>query len=151
MDVFLWRHADTLTGVSDFERELSPVGHQKARKTAEWFREHVPAFASMTGLRILVSPALRTRQTVAHFCEDENVLELCPPLYENSSPAEILAIIGWPSITLPTLVVGHQPMMGMLADRLLAGTPHPPSFRTGAFWWLQLEPGKNQLVQVFEP
>ena len=148
MELFLWRHADALSGIRDFERELSPLGHKQAIKVAQWFREHAPA-----DLRILVSPAVRTRQTVAHFCENENDIQLCLPLYENASSNEILAILGWPDITLPTLIVGHQPQIGMLADRLLSDTSHPASFRTSALWWLRLEPGQKnaQLVHVMEP
>ena len=151
MELFLWRHADALPGKSDFERELSPFGHQQAHKAAEWLREHAGP-ATLANLRILVSPAVRTRQTAAHFCEDESKFQLCPPLYENASPSEILDILGWPDITLPALIVGHQPQIGTLADYLLAGTPHPESFRKGALWWLRLEPGQNsaRLVEVVE-
>jgi len=147
MDFFLWRHANAAAGASDFERELSPLGHQQAGKAAEWLRQHAPA-----GLRIFVSPAVRARQTVAHFCDDENNIQLCTPLYENSSPNEILTMLGWPDISSPVLIVGHQPMMGILAGRLLADTPCPASFRTGALWWLRFEKGgQNQLMNVLEP
>ena len=148
MEFFLWRHADALPGILDFERGLSPLGHQQAAKVARWFREHAPP-----GLRILVSPAVRARQTVAHFCENESDIKLCLPLYENASSNEILAILGWPDITLPALVVGHLPQIGILADDLLADTPHPASFHKSAIWWLRLEPGQKsaQLVNVMEP
>ena len=148
MELFLWRHADALMGIHDFERVLSPLGHQQAIKVAQWFSEHVPS-----DLRILVSPAVRARQTVAHFCENENDIRLCLPLYENVSVDEILAILGWPDITLPALIVGHQPQIGMLADHLLADTPHPLSFRKSALLWLRLEPGQKSacLVHVMEP
>ncbi|MDR0474131.1 MAG: histidine phosphatase family protein [Treponema sp.] len=148
MELFLWRHADALPGSSDFERALSPLGHRQAHKVAEWFREHAPA-----DLRFLVSPALRTRQTVAHFCEHESDMQLCLPLYENASPNEILSILGWPNLTLPTLIVGHQPELGLLADHLLAGTPHPDHFRKGSLWWLRFEGKQNsaQLVHIMEP
>jgi len=151
MELFLWRHADALPLSPDFDRELSPYGHEQARKVAEWFREQVGPLGP-AGLRILVSPSVRTRQTAAHFCEDEKKFQLCMPLYENASPNEILEILGWPGITLPALIVGHQPQIGMLADRLLFGTPHPDSFRKCALWWLRLTPGQKsaQLVCVKE-
>ena len=149
MELFLWRHADALPGASDFERKLSPFGHQQAGKAAECLRKQA---GGLSGLRILVSPAVRTRQTLAHFCEDENKIQLCLPLYENASPNKILTILGWPDITLPALIVGHQPQIGLLADYLLADTPHPASFRKSALWWLRLEPGRDsaQLVDVVE-
>ncbi|MCL2590320.1 MAG: histidine phosphatase family protein [Betaproteobacteria bacterium] len=147
MELFLWRHADALSGMPDFARELSLRGHQQARKVAAWLSERAP-----DDLRFLVSPAARTRQTVAYFHDDESDIQFCLPLYESSSPEEILSILGWPNITLSTLVVGHQPLIGTLADRLLAGTPHPGSFRKSALWWLRIEPGQDsvQLVQVVD-
>ena len=151
MDLFLWRHADALPGINDFERELSPLGHLQSGKVAAWFREHAKP-ACPADLRILVSPSVRTRQTIYHLRKESDI-ELCQPLYDNASPDEILNIIGWPDITIPTLIVGHQPQMGLLADRLLIGTPHPGSFRKGALWWLRFEPGQKntQLVSVVEP
>ena len=157
MELFLWRHADALSGAPDLDRELSPLGHQQASQAAEWFRKHAaPRLgpeANPAELRILVSPSVRTRQTAAHFCQDENNIQLCMPLYENASPREILDILGWPDITLPALIVGHQPQIGIFADYLLPGTPHPESFRKGALWWLRLEPGQKsaQLVDLMEP
>ena len=160
MELFLWRHADALPGMlSDFERELSPLGHQQASKAAEWLHDHAEGnlrcgFAGPTVLsdmRILVSPAVRTRQTVSHFCEEDKI-QLCQPLYDNASPKEILDLLGWPDIVLPALIVGHEPQISLLADRLLAGIPHPDSFRKGALWRLRLDPAQNkaELVSVME-
>ena len=152
MELFLWRHADALSGVSDFERALSQRGHQQAGKAAEWLHEHAGP-ALLSDMRILVSPAVRTRQTAAHFCKEEDKIQLCQPLYENASPKEILDILGWPDITLPALIVGHEPQISIFAERLLGVTPHPVSFRKGALWWLRIEGGRNkaQLVGVLEP
>jgi len=147
MELLLWRHADALPGLQDFERELSPHGHKQAKRVAAWLKERAPA-----DLRFLVSPATRTRQTFAHFHADERDIQFCPPLYENSSPEEILEIIGWPDHPLPVLVVGHQPLIGELADTLLGNTPHPENFRKSALWWLRSAPGQKniQLVEVVD-
>lgn len=147
MDLFLWRHADALVGMPDFERELSPHGHQQACKVAAWLSERAPA-----DLHLLVSPASRTRQTVAHFHADERDIQFCMPLYESNSPEEIMSILGWPDILRPTLIVGHQPLIGTLADRLLANVPHPGSFCKSALWWLRIEPGENsaKLIQIVD-
>ncbi|MDR2208333.1 MAG: histidine phosphatase family protein [Azoarcus sp.] len=147
MELFLWRHADALPGIPDFTRELSSYGHQQARKVAAWLSERAP-----DGLRLLVSPATRTRQTVAHFNDCENDIQFCPQLYESSTPEEILAIIGWPRTLRPTLIVGHQPLIGSLATHLLSGSPYPGIFRKSALWWLHAEPGQTgvRLMQVVD-
>jgi len=145
MELFLWRHADALPGVPDIARVLSPHGHQQASRVAAWLKERAPA-----DLRLLVSPAARTRQTVAHFHDDESSIQFCPPLYESTSAEEILTILAWPDIAQPTLVVGHQPLIGALAARLLSGASYPSSFRKSALWWLRTEPDSAQLVQVVD-
>ncbi|MCL2876345.1 MAG: histidine phosphatase family protein [Betaproteobacteria bacterium] len=147
IELLLWRHADALSGMPDFARVLSPHGHQQAHKVAAWLSERAPA-----DLQFLVSPAARARQTVAHFHADESDIQFCMPLYESNSPEEILTILGWPDILLPALIVGHQPLIGKLADHLLVRTPHPGSFRKSALWWLRIEPGQGsvQLVQVVD-
>jgi phosphohistidine phosphatase len=147
MELFLWRHADALPGVPDIARELSQHGHQQARKVAAWLRERAPA-----DLRFLVSPSVRTRQTVAHFHDEESDIQFCSPLYESTSPEEILTLLGWPNSVLPTLVVGHQPLIGELAARLLSGASHPGAFRKSALWWLHTDPGQDsaQLVQAVD-
>jgi len=156
MELFLWRHADALSGSNDFDRELSQSGHNQARRMAERFRELAgpPSgpLAGFTDLRIFASPSKRTRQTLAHFCKDESIIKFCMPLYENAYPEETLDILAWPDITLPALIVGHQPQIGIFADYLLAGAPHPLSFGKCDLWWLRLTPGQKnaQLVQVLE-
>ncbi|MCL2160991.1 MAG: histidine phosphatase family protein [Betaproteobacteria bacterium] len=144
MELFLWRHADALSGAPDIARELTPHGHHQARKVAAWLRERTPA-----DLRLLVSPAARTRQTVAHFHDDESSIQFCPPLYESTSAEEILTILAWPDIK-PTLIVGHQPLIGTLAARLLSGSSYPGTFRKSALWWLYVEDGGARLVQVVD-
>jgi phosphohistidine phosphatase len=147
MELFLWRHADALPGAPDFTRELSPYGHQQARKVAAWLSERAP-----NGLRLLVSPATRTRQTVAHFHDCENDIQFCPSLYESSSPEEILALIGWPRTLRSTLIVGHQPLIGSIAAHLLVGSSYPGTFRKSALWWLRADPEQAgiRLMQVVD-
>jgi phosphohistidine phosphatase len=150
MELFLWRHADALPGmgIPDFARELSPHGHQQARKVAAWLNnERKP-----DELRLVVSPATRTRQTVAHFHACESDIQFCPQLYESDSPEEILTLIGWPRTLRPTLIVGHQPLIGELAAHLLVGSSYPGIFRKSALWWLRADPeqGGTRLVQVVD-
>lgn len=147
MALFLWRHADALPSAPDFTRELSPKGNEQARKVAAWLSAHAPE-----ELRLLVSPATRARQTAACFHDDESDIQFCPQLYDSNSPDEILNIIGWPDMPLSTLVVGHQPLIGALAARLLDGLPHPETFRKSALWWLHVEPGQERarLIEVVD-
>ena len=147
MELLLWRHADALSGTSDIARELSPLGQIQAQEVASWLETCAPA-----DLRLVVSPAVRTRQTVSCFCGDETRIQFCAPLFDGATPEAILDIIGWPNAPTPALVVGHQPLLGAIAAHLLGDVSFPPSFRKGALWWLRGEAGQNaaRLVRVVE-
>jgi len=147
MELLLWRHADALQGAPDIERALSARGHRQAREVAAWLGEHAPV-----DLCLVVSPAVRTRQTVSYFCANEDAMRFCAPLFQGAAPEDILRFVGWPEASSPVLVVGHQPLLGEIAARLLGDTSFPASFRKGALWWLHGEPGQNtaRLVHVVE-
>ena len=123
MDLILWRHADArdAEGESveeDLDRPLTPRGEKQARRMAEWLNRFLPDSS-----RILVSPALRARQTA------------------QALGRKLLAAARWPDSREPVLLVGHQPMLGQLAAYLMAGAATldaPPwSVRKGAVWWLR--------------
>ena len=46
------------------------------------------------------------------------------------------------------LVVGHQPILGMVAAQLLAGQALPWAIKKGAVWWLRqrIRDGEDQVV-----
>ncbi|WP_204271061.1 histidine phosphatase family protein, partial [Escherichia coli] len=61
MDLILWRHAEAeviAPGQDDLQRALTPKGERQARRMAAWLNHRLPATT-----RVLVSPALRCRQT----------------------------------------------------------------------------------------
>ena len=61
MDLILWRHAEAeiaAPGQDDLQRALTPKGERQARRMAAWLNQRLAATT-----RVLVSPALRCRQT----------------------------------------------------------------------------------------
>jgi phosphohistidine phosphatase len=128
MHLLLWRHAEAEDGEPDLERPLTARGHRQAQTMAAWIHARAPE-----GPRILVSPARRTQETAAAlalpFATDAR-------LAPTAGAAELLAATGWPEAGGVVLVVGHQPTLGEVAARLLAGQAAPWSLRKGALWWL---------------
>ena len=131
MDLILWRHAEAelqRAGQTDMDRGLTPRGERQARRMAEWLEERLAP-----STRILVSPALRTRQTAQalerHF---ETVAALAP----GAGADDLLRAARWPRSDEPVLIVGHQPTLGLVAARLLAGADLPSSVKKAAVWWL---------------
>jgi phosphohistidine phosphatase len=128
MELILWRHAEAVDGTPDLQRSLTLKGLKQAHQMARWLKSRLPKTT-----RILVSPALRTRQTAAALTEEFEVIEDIAP---GASPADILSAAGWPGQRRAVLVVGHQPTLGMVAAMLIAGKPMPWSVRKGAVWWI---------------
>jgi phosphohistidine phosphatase len=143
MELILWRHAqaeDQQPDQDDLERTLTGKGRKQAKTMAHWLHAHLPADP-----RILVSPALRTRQTADAL---EQPYIVVPALAPDALPSALLAAAGWPIQPEPVLIVGHQPTLGLLAARLLCGCEQAWSMKKGAVWWIRSEDNGASLVSV---
>ncbi len=127
MELILWRHAEAEDGAPDLERELTPKGLKQAEKVAEFLRHHLPK-----DTRILVSPARRTRQTVAALTDH---FTLAPTIAPGASAEAVLQAARWPDAGDAVLIVGHQPTLGEVAAQLLGGSGSL-SIKKGGLWWL---------------
>lgn len=140
MDLILWRHADAMEGPDDLKRPLTARGEKQARQMAGWLRQYGPS-----SLRLVVSPALRTRQTAKAL---ELPFEINRQLAPNASASDLLAASGWPDARGAVVLVGHQPALGQLAALLLAGEEAPWTIKKGALWWFsnRVRAGEAQTV-----
>lgn len=130
IDLILWRHAEAEEGANDLARALTHHGQQQAEQMAAWLESRLPV-----GYQLFASEAKRSQQTAAALTGHCRVL---PELNPSESAEHVLAAIGWPRLEAPTVVVGHQPWLGQIAARLLAGQPQLWSVKKGAVWWLGL-------------
>jgi phosphohistidine phosphatase len=132
MDLILWRHADAgspVNGVADLQRALTPKGRRQAARIARWLHAVLP-----DSTRILVSPALRTCQTVRALGRPFVVSDSIGPA---ASAEDLLREVGWPHADTPVLVVGHQPTLGEVASLVLAGVRQEWTIRKGSVWWMR--------------
>ncbi len=128
MDLLLWRHAEAEEGEDDLARPLTERGRRQAKAMAAWIRAHQPK-----GLRILVSPAARARQTATAL---QLPFEIEGRIAPEACASDLIAASGWPGGGGAVLLVGHQPALGRLAALVLAGFEAGWSIRKGALWWL---------------
>ena len=143
MELILWRHAQAVDAdgtIDDLKRSLTQEGEHQAAEMAAWLARHMP-----TDARILVSPALRTRQTVLRLTKRNYTL--VPELAPDRNADDLLQAAGWPEAGGTVLVVGHQPTLGDVAQRLL-GMRMRCAIKKGAVWWLQLRvrEGQEQVI-----
>ncbi|WP_395699211.1 SixA phosphatase family protein [Aquabacterium sp.] len=136
MDLILWRHAearDVTEGEDDLQRPLTLRGQKQAQRMAEWLNRFLPA-----STRVLVSPALRTRQTADALGRKYRLIESLAP---GAGSSQLLTAARWPDSREPVLVVGHQPTLGQTAAYLMAGADalQSPAWgvKKGAVWWLR--------------
>jgi len=132
MDLILWRHAEAhllREGQTDAQRALTAKGERQAQRMAHWLNQRL---AETT--RILVSPALRTQQTAEALGRPCKTLAALAP---EAGVDELLAAARWPTSNEPVLVIGHQPTLGQVAAKLLAGAGQPWAIKKGAVWWLR--------------
>lgn len=127
MDLLLWRHAEAVDSSPDMARELTAKGRKHADKVAAFLQKNLPANAT-----ILVSPATRTRQTVAAFTDQYTVV---PSIAPGASAHAILQAARWPNAEGTVLIVGHQPTLGTVASLLLGSAEPSLSIKKGALWW----------------
>lgn len=84
--------------------------------------------------KVLVSPALRTRQTAQSL---NRRYQICKKIAPDRSADDLLKEVDWPNNKRLVLVVGHQPTLGLVAAQLLGDAAKPLSIRKGAVWWLK--------------
>ena len=145
MDLILWRHAeaeDARSGQSDLDRALTTKGERQAERMAEWLNRRLAA-----STRVLASPALRTRQTAQALGRPfADAASLAP----GALPEHLIEAAQWPDSAVPVLLVGHQPTLGQLAARLLAGQAQSWSIRKAGVWWLRSRDGEADAGVVLQ-
>ncbi|KQW52077.1 MULTISPECIES: histidine phosphatase family protein [unclassified Roseateles] len=132
MDLILWRHAEAeiaAPGQDDLQRALTPKGERQARRMAAWLNHRLAATT-----RVLVSPALRCRQTAEALGREVRIV---PSIAPDAPFTDLIEASRWPRSAEPVLLCGHQPTLGQLAAHLLAGVDQDWAVRKGAVWWLR--------------
>jgi phosphohistidine phosphatase len=139
-NLILWRHAEAEPGSDDMARALTAKGHKQAAKMAQWLAARLPKET-----RLVASEAVRAHQTAAALNPRHDVDARLNP---DRDPVDYLAVANWPDAGGTTVLVGHQPAIGRLAARLLAGIEADWSAKKGAIWWLQfrLRDGRPQTL-----
>lgn len=132
MDLVLWRHAeafDLQPGEDDLDRALTHKGERQAERMAGWLNRQLPS-----SMRVIVSPARRTQQTAAALERKFKTLDALAP---GGSVEALLQAARWPDAREGTLVIGHQPTLGVAAAYLIAGQTTPWTLRKGGLCWLR--------------
>ena len=148
MDLILWRHAEAEphgAAADDLARRLTTKGERQAERMAAWLNRRLPQTT-----RIVVSPAKRAQQTAKALDRGFKTVASIAP---GASVDDVLAAARWPDAAEPVLVVGHQPTLGAVAARLVAGLDAEWPMKKAAVWWLRLRERADEqgvLVQAVQ-
>ena len=126
MEIWLLRHAaaeDRAPSGRDADRTLTEDGHRRAREVGKGLAALEPEISV-----VFASPYVRARQTAeaaARALRLEEKIRLTRALEPDADPDEVLGEIR-ESGAQSVLLVGHEPHMGALLGRLVAGRPGLP-------------------------
>jgi phosphohistidine phosphatase len=114
--LLLIRHAQAANAPLDRDRPLTEDGARHAAAIGEWLAD-----AGLVPERVLVSPALRARETWERACAalgEHPGPTVDDRIYENTVD-DLLAVLGEVTDDVSTLaVVGHNPSIGALAAEI---------------------------------
>jgi phosphohistidine phosphatase len=123
MEIWLLRHAaaeDRAPSGRDADRTLTEDGHRRARDVGKGLAAMEPEIAL-----VLTSPYARARQTAeaaARALRLDGKVRETSALEPHADPAEVLGELLEEGVE-SVLLVGHEPHMGALLGRLVAGGP----------------------------
>lgn len=160
--LILMRHAKSSwaePGLSDHDRPLNSRGRLAAPLMGAWLRDNAEKYGFDGPIRVIVSDALRTRETWSMVAQvwpvgDPVVFE--NRIYEAGVPSLLDVLREEPDYAGAVLMIGHNPGMQSLTSRLCGIAP--PRFPTAAVAvidcpdpWSGLAPGSCGLLAYEEP
>lgn len=135
-NLILWRHAEaemhSKTG-ADADRALTKAGLKDAAKMAKWLNQHLPP-----NTEVLCSPARRCIETASALQKLNQIEIKVVDFLSVDSTAEIIAQkVCNSDSNKTTLVIGHQPNLGLVITKLLGMNESACAVKKGAAWWLR--------------
>jgi len=135
-NLILWRHAeaeDHSKAGADTDRALTKTGHKDAAKMAKWLSQHLPS-----NTEVLCSPAKRCLETVAALQMLNSIkIKVADFLSVDSTAEIIINKVTNQDNSKTTLIIGHQPNLGLVITKLLGMNESACSVKKGAIWWLR--------------
>ncbi|MBC3886421.1 SixA phosphatase family protein [Undibacterium griseum] len=147
MDLILWRHAEAepvSETMTDEFRKLTGKGLRQANKMAYWLDSTLPDTC-----RILVSPAIRTRDTAEALAVRGRKIKIMPELSPEATAIDILRAANWPNSREPVLIVGHQPYLGQVVGELLDQPLQEHSVRKANVWWISQKQRDSENLMTY--
>ncbi|MGH8728022.1 MAG: SixA phosphatase family protein [Burkholderiales bacterium] len=143
MDLILWRHAEAEDSAPDAQRKLTAKGRKQAKAMAAWLEPRLSE-----PWKLLASPLVRAQETASALSgRFATVAEIA-----NATRVEsLLEAAEWPDCEGISIVVGHQPMLGRVAARLLCDANAECGVKKGAIWWFRRRGNGAVLLAVITP
>jgi phosphohistidine phosphatase len=134
MDLILVRHAEAEDGVKDFSRKLTSKGKKESEIIAKFLIKRISS-----KFKVYSSPLVRAKETASFLGKDIEILDELEP---NSTPESFLRAISKFEDEETVVCVGHQPLIGAIAGKIL-GLNYSLKTKKAGVWWFKGSPPKD--------
>lgn len=134
MDLILVRHAEAEEGINDFSRKLTSKGRKDVEKVAKFLKKKLSK-----DFKVFSSPLVRAKETASFFLKE---IEILAELEPTSTPESFLREISKFGEDETLVCVGHQPLIGAIAGKIL-GLNYSLKTKKAGVWWFKGTPPKD--------
>ncbi len=143
MDLILIRHAEAEEGINDFSRKLTSKGRKDVEKVAKFLLKRISK-----KYRVLSSPLVRAKESASFFLKEVEILDELKP---DSTAESFLRAISKLDDEETVICVGHQPLVGEIAGKIL-GLNYSLKTKKAGVWWFKGNPPKGlELFSALNP
>lgn len=143
MDLILVRHAEAEEGINDFSRKLTSKGKKESATVAKFLLKRIDK-----KFRVCSSPLVRAKETASFLGKEIEILDELEP---NSTPESFLKAVSRFDDEETIICVGHQPLIGAIAGKILGVSYSLKTKKAGLWWFKGFPPRDFELYCAINP
>lgn len=143
MDLILVRHAEAEEGTVDFSRRLTSKGKKECQIIVKFLLKRISY-----NFTVYSSPLLRAKETASFFKKEIKIMDQLEP---NSTPESFFRAISDVDDKETLICVGHQPLIGAIAGKILGLNYSLKTKKCGLWWFKGSFPKELELYCAVNP
>lgn len=143
MDLILVRHAEAEEGTIDFSRRLTSKGRKDCQIISKFLLNNISH-----NFKVYSSPLVRAKETASFFKQEIKIVDQLEP---NSTPESFFRAISDVDDQQTVICVGHQPLIGAIAGKILGLNYSLKTKKCGLWWFKGSFPKELELFCAVNP